>query len=137
MQLGQILISIHVPARGTTILPFQFLLLSSDFNPRSREGNDAARLITTVDLAISIHVPARGTTKAPFAPTVILPISIHVPARGTTLRHTHVALMAEFQSTFPRGERRCLFAILPTLFAISIHVPARGTTLRSRFYCFT
>ena len=33
-------VSIHVPARGTTIKPFADLYFPVSFNPRSREGND-------------------------------------------------------------------------------------------------
>ena len=36
--------------------------------------------------------------------------------------------LAQFQSTFPRGERRYLSGIWTCLQWVSIHVPARGTT---------
>ena len=57
------LISIHVPARGTT--------------------RRALDIICSWD-TISIHVPARGTTKLFVTEGVVGDISIHVPARGTT-----------------------------------------------------
>ena len=101
------LISIHVPARGTT--------------PLGDVGGVAS--------GISIHVPARGTTLPvntggqdgeQFQSTcphgarraalnrrdTLRLISIHVPARGTT----------QGRAKSPRGGK------------ISIHVPARGTT---------
>ena len=58
-----LVISIHVPARGTTL----FL----------------ACVIIGVDF-ISIHVPARGTTTGKYCLPSAYRISIHVPARGTT-----------------------------------------------------
>ena len=99
------LISIHVPARGTThILPCNIL-----------------------DRIISIHVPARGTTllfnKGCFRfkfqstspqgerPTIdiygnlVVGISIHVPARGTTSSISTSVKSGKFQSTSPQGER--------------------------------
>ncbi len=143
-----------------------------NFNPRSREGNDTSTIISDIIITISIHVPARGTTPNPIAVSSAFIISIHVPARGTTYlapilapsarisihvpaRGTTALLprsdgYAEFQSTFPRGERRLsidLCQILPRFqstfprgerlskrggakaaLQISIHVPARGTT---------
>ena len=144
-------VSIHVPARGTTLdyknpdaytswfqstfpqgerpLPsscLQRVLFS--FNPRSRKGNDAAETLIESILNVSIHVPARGTTKH-FAETVN---------------------PGGFQSTFPQGERpnyqeealidygfnprsrkgNDLIRSLEHLTRdVSIHVPARGTTL--------
>ncbi len=56
-------ISIHVPARGTTVF--------------GSGGTD--------DAGISIHVPARGTTDDAGEVKEIDGISIHVPARGTTI----------------------------------------------------
>ena len=79
-------------------------------------------------------------------------ISIHVPAWGTTIRDSPLRLSDQFQSTFPRGERRSThknhklrwFNFNPrsrvgndvgwnldtTPSIISIHVPAWGTTHR-------
>ena len=56
------IISIHVPARGTT---------------RRRDNPPAY-------YCISIHVPARGTTCFGLGKIYMIVISIHVPARGTT-----------------------------------------------------
>ena len=33
-------VSIHVPAKGTTVLDIKFIQETRGFNPRSREGND-------------------------------------------------------------------------------------------------
>ena len=57
---------------------------ASDFNPRSRVGNDVKQI---TDNRLSI-------------------ISIHVPAWGTTLLMCQAQNPQQFQSTFPRGERQ-------------------------------
>ena len=77
------LISIHVPARGTTVL-----------RKMERDG-----------MSISIHVPARGTTTPQRVVRILHNISIHVPARGTTLNTNKLAGDTLFQSTSPRGGR--------------------------------
>ena len=56
------LVSIHVPARGTT----------------EREILDAEYL------KVSIHVPAKGTTVIRLVHLCDIYVSIHVPAKGTT-----------------------------------------------------
>ena len=81
---GSDLISIHVPAWGTTTTPEQHLQLFSYFNPRSRVGNDHH--------CIAVHP--------------CIAISIHVPAWGTTIMTQIMESKMIFQSTFPRGERR-------------------------------
>ena len=81
---GSLWISIHVPAWGTTVF----------CSGRS------------ISCAISIHVPAWGTTKYLFIMYGIVKISIHVPAWGTTQQDGVLDIVDEFQSTFPRGERR-------------------------------
>ena len=84
-----------------------------DFNPRSRVGNDPKNTVIADMVIISIHVPAWGTTT--FQPCLQKKkiISIHVPAWGTTLLVTATSVIAEFQSTFPRGERRSKDASVP------------------------
>ena len=142
-------ISIHVPAWGTTtyyffntsiqqfqstfprgerLMTYVHISQSLHFNPRSRVGNDGHWLVSQEN---------------------ITQISIHVPAWGTTFRIHRTYITQQFQSTFPRGERRhrgspftvCLYfnprsrvgndvgAWLSSIrFCISIHVPAWGTT---------
>ncbi len=99
-------ISIHVPARGTTFASSDPPGPASNFNPRPREGNDAKDMMLGNYKGISIHVPARGTTTFRELVDYIMGISIHVPARGTTCR------LLKYNG----------------LYIISIHVPARGTT---------
>ena len=77
-------VSIHVPARGTTVKIWHPSFPSASFNPRSRTGNDSGLPSWFTPFAVSIHVPARGTTSYP---------AIQCPE-------------ILFQSTFPHGERR-------------------------------
>ena len=99
-------ISIHVPAWGTTAGALPVSYHSQDFNPRSRVGNDPDRRSQWLSVMISIHVPAWGTT------------------RNFCLSFW----MKLFQSTFPRGERPGNRVTLTFSYRISIHVPAWGTT---------
>ena len=79
------IISIHVPAWGTTKYSWTKIKGEQDFNPRSRVGNDEAKaMVEEAQPKISIHVPAWGTTE-----------DIQNAYQGFA-----------FQSTFPRGERR-------------------------------
>ena len=79
----------------------------TDFNPRSRVGNDNGLTKQARYLKISIHVPAWGTTYKPLIIIIFYKISIHVPAWGTTGNMLNM-LNVGF---------------------ISIHVPAWGTTV--------
>ena len=76
-------VSIHVPARGTTESSAWKTKLSECFNPRSRKGND--------------H-PGNDAGH-------VYDVSIHVPARGTTVWRCFLCMYRMFQSTFPQGER--------------------------------
>ena len=73
--------------RGERLGDFNCPVSLSNFNPRSRVGNDGI-------------ITAKGTSTK---------ISIHVPAWGTTLTPKVKAKEFEFQSTFPRGDRRNVF----------------------------
>ncbi len=99
------------------------------FNPRPREGDDYPLPVSVQAPGISIHVPARGTTSTRPQPEPLRWISIHVPARGTTrfliplsfrlnfnprpregddfVTFVNSFLLTLFQSTSPRGGRRC------------------------------
>ena len=109
-----IVISIHVPARGTTSFqrPYQHMpvLFQSTF-PRGERHSAPTQLQDKIN--ISIHVPARGTTNSKRISARSAFISIHVPARGTTgSRYEGAINLYRFQSTFPRGERRSAGAFL-------------------------
>ena len=101
-----ILVSIHVPTRGTTNC-FPSLLVPS---------------------IVSIHVPTRGTTYGYRFRACICTVSIHVPTRGTTSYPlTPVPSQIGFNPRSHKGNdveknqngKR---------FKVSIHVPTRGTT---------
>ena len=134
------IISIHVPAWGTThvqrLRPVNYAVFqstfprgerrdsfntaynSTNFNPRSRVGNDVATFLPLYIIQISIHVPAWGTTMEELLHTRHFHISIHVPAWGTTQFAEQNINHFQFQSTFPRGERPFahLFLLLGGLF---------------------
>ena len=113
----EIKVSIHVPARGTTEKGLPALLPVVCFNPRSREGNDAEELDEyRKSLQVSIHVPARGTTQRSTSALWNVRVSIHVPARGTTGDYGLWIAQYAFQSTFPRGERRRADGVKPENF---------------------
>ena len=88
-------ISIHAPARGATGCVRFSTLYPSDFNPRSRKGSDQIERMEPTDLMISIHAPARGAT----------------------YRRMSCALLNQFQSTLPQGERRLIFKYLSHSFS--------------------
>ena len=82
-------------------------LIIKNFNPRSRVGNDLISSTVGKYNFISIHVPAWGTTLFVVPSASVLIISIHVPAWGTTQEwDPGLNRPLLFQSTFPRGERQ-------------------------------
>ena len=103
---------------------------TTSFNPRSREGNDAAVSCCRKGVGVSIHVPARGTTAVRRMLGKLKEVSIHVPARGTTAstpgigyRYLKVSIHVPARGTTDRARKRKYQKI------VSIHVPARGTTV--------
>ena len=121
------MISIHVPAWGTTQcqfssespFPFQstfprgerlvetmIIQKVENFNPRSRVGNDIPPFHVCPPSVISIHVPAWGTT-AGISGRHFAPCSHFNPRSrvGNDASPTPITDAALFQSTFPRGER--------------------------------
>ena len=107
-----LIISIHVPAWGTTTAGLKGGAYVQDFNPRSRVGNDCKCEHWLTIFFISIHVPAWGTTQFP-----------------NLIKFADIL----FQSTFPRGERLADPIATPAVGSISIHVPAWGTTACIRY----
>ena len=59
-------------------------VLSTYFNPRSREGSDFAAFTTPSLMPISIHAPAKGATPVSSVIDQRICISIHAPAKGAT-----------------------------------------------------
>ena len=80
----QEVISIHAPTRGATSLKATEYKLSIDFNPRSHERRDN-------------YIPDEFKSYI---------ISIHAPTRGATMTSDETGMVAIFQSTLPREERR-------------------------------
>ena len=59
---------------------------SKDFNPRLREGGDAAGAIEQKETApISIHASAKEATTVAGVPKVAVTISIHASAKEATI----------------------------------------------------
>ena len=122
-----VIVSIHAPARGATLLWRRRCLLPRGFNPRTREGCD--EMSTPERLRSSFNPRTReGCDKlASFLVRVqglfqsTHPRGVRLP---TCLRKLH---HRTFQSTHPRGVR-----LIPhnnsTVKSVSIHAPARGAT---------
>ena len=100
-------ISIHAPAWGATVIDIKPWASDKDFNPRSRVGSDGNRRFWPIDTGISIHAPAWGATQVDNAEANKALISIHAPAWGATRDRGSTHETVIFQSTLPRGERRC------------------------------
>ena len=108
-RLGKI-VSIHVPARGTTQYAY-FITLTYD---------------------VSIHVPARGTTEFKEILRDRARFQSTFPRGERRIERMAEGYNWEFQSTFPRGERLTKYKLILTDGTVSIHVPARGTTTKPR-----
>ena len=125
-------ISIHVPSWGTTNLiaiPERFPAFQSTFprgerlkaqygvglsiayfNPRSLVGNDVTTSTALQITHISIHVPSWGTTQ-PAGASMYSDMDFNPRSLvGNDCWYApNWPPMFEFQSTFPRGERRQIF----------------------------
>ncbi len=89
-------------------------------------------------VVVSIHAPAGGAT------TIFLPaswrcyVSIHAPAGGATwFYYVIIPYRVRFQSTHPRGVRRCEGQHCRVATEVSIHAPAGGATGVSCQHFFT
>ena len=106
-------VSIHVPARGTTVHGEDLhAALSVSIHVPARGTTCLHRRFYNLQI-VSIHVPARGTTElCQFTESNTRNVSLHVPARGTTAISTKNGYKANsFQSTFPHGERHSFFFV--------------------------
>ena len=112
--------------------------LQSDFNPRSRVGNDRFLFQNgNIPPPISIHVPAWGTTVRVEALRRGLHISIHVPAWGTTREQMDYSRIPEISIHVPAWGTTDVKDFIDMITDISIHVPAWGTTeVLTLFSCF-
>ncbi len=81
-----LLISIHAPAKGATSGRRVLETITTDFNPRSREGSDEFKckhcgIVTVFQSTLPRRERPLISTAMARAP---LPISIHAPAKGAT-----------------------------------------------------
>ena len=85
---GATAISIHAPAKGATVAIPRFVLYLKYFNPRSREGSDAAIGITYGITFINFNPRSREGSDILFLCLIVESdtISIHAPAKGATQR---------------------------------------------------
>ena len=99
------IVSIHVPARGTTQLQQLRQHLVNSFNPRSRKGNDSDSCRRTASVSVSIHVPARGTTMTAGCRSGARLFQSTFPQGERPRDWSAKGRDRWFQSTFPQGER--------------------------------
>ena len=128
-----IFISIHAPVKGATVTDCSSHPLTTDFNPRTREGCDQDRKARAeIRRSISIHAPVKGATFRFHAIISLLAlISIHAPVKGATnsARYT-MPVQPHFN---PRTREGCddgTFSIFTLFGQISIHAPVKGATYR-------
>ena len=103
-------ISIHAPARGATKKQKLFRRSLRYFNPRSREGSDAAQDGFDLGEAIFQSTLPRGERRflLPRLHSTLL-ISIHAPARGATvLRYKRPPYLRYFNPRSREGSDNCL-----------------------------
>ena len=99
-------VSIHAPTWGATVDGWHDRKLRQCFNPRSHVGSDPVGYLFRDSEDVSIHAPTWGATLDEHRGDVPSGVSIHAPTWGATLRQMRRAVVARFQSTLPRGERR-------------------------------
>ena len=122
------LISTHVPTRGTTELHVTLSDSAVISTHVPMRGTTSPRKKGGQHNGISTHVPMRGTTAYRFSTYFSYAISTHVPMRGTTYWMTAGLCSTRFQPTSPCGGRRQAGAGHGKRGCISTHVPTRGTT---------
>jgi len=143
-----VLISIHVPAWGTTSLEssvtfepsFQSTcphgarptfgsnsICTANFNPRARMGHDLTGWLPMNTIYFNPRARMGHDCQRPSNPIYKDRISIHVPAWGTTKRISVTSTQKNFN---PRARMGHDFRLIGAnkFTKISIHVPAWGTT---------
>ena len=99
-------VSIHVPARGTTLQPGRTASLHTGFNPRSRKGNDDYR-----DVPINWIGKFQSTfpqgERPSFTSSIAARKRFNPRSRKGNDERLNLILtqIIQFQSTFPQGER--------------------------------
>ena len=122
------IISIHVPAWGTTWWPRTSTPQPGNFNPRSRVGNDERCHRKSLGMAKFQSTFPRGERQVQLLRAGGADkISIHVPAWGTTGHPCGASCTDHFNPRSRVGNDRAGGLDLRSI-EISIHVPAWGTT---------
>ena len=108
---------------------FAYSPVYTDFNPRSRVGND----LLYFRLGVRYHnfnPRSRVGNDLRIVDSLTFPSNFNPRSRvgNDVMRLLPVSVVATFQSTFPRGERHKYTDADGVDIGISIHVPAWGTT---------
>ena len=100
------IISIHTPTKGATVLRSNGWKIYNHFNPHSHEGSDNVGRSRCVVVEISIHTPTKGATAFIVSlVTVIIYFNPH-SHEGSDITTFHIDnIKDQFQSTLPRRER--------------------------------
>ena len=127
----QYYISIHAPREGGDSPEPRRQPFPTNFNPRPREGGDAATVRGWATAAgISIHAPRVGGDGGVYRASVQINISIHAPREGGDLRpKTAVYSLWYFNPRPPRGGRLDEAEIDQWPISFQSTPPARGATL--------
>ena len=122
-------ISIHAPAWGATGCKAMFCPAARYFNPRSRVGSDTFVPPAKTSILISIHAPAWGATDYFNVTTdYLLGFQSTLPRGERRCLPRSIRRYSIFQSTLPRGERLKGNFFSVVFGFISIHAPAWGAT---------
>ena len=150
-----LMVSIHAPTRGATLLNDFLCFHISCFNPRTHTGCDTPQMSQKILLYVSIHAPTRGATigcvkggmgywfQSTHPHGVRLP-RVAISFAGALFQSTHphgVRLLKQkksfikrvFQSTHPHGVRLYNSYLFEEIIFVSIHAPTRGATLNFAF----
>ena len=124
-------ISIHAPTRGATIAEaiIDLAVLFQSTLPRGERRQQWSN--SSVRICISIHAPTRGATCLRRG-TARLSENFNPRSHegSDSCQTTATTRLILFQSTLPRGERRCVInRLYRQQCTISIHAPTRGATL--------
>ena len=133
---GKRRISIHAPAKGATPRSYHVTSISSDFNPRSREGSDAF-----VNVIALQHIPdfnprsREGSDKHLPLRHCKRYISIHAPAKGATQHNSsRLVPVHNFNPRSREGSDGTGCDCRVDGYVISIHAPAKGATMCGCFH---
>ena len=99
-------VSIHVPARGTTVI-IVFPRFNQLFQSTFPQGERLLHVpLPTLQARFNPRSRKGNDVPALCYATCVVNVSIHVPARGTTKIIIKIYADIRFQSTFPQGERQ-------------------------------